>query len=288
MDLTKILSKDAYIVVNKEVIRKVGIDAAMLLSELCREYDYYNSVNKLNDGYFYSTIENILNNIGIKSKKQREIIETLKMIGVISTKLEGLPAKRHFKINERVLMDLVNPIDLNQLNTEKNKLDLSNRTNNIVQDELEILIDNNISNNINNNKEIKNIQQYLYCDKGTVGTISSPKLKDLESLNLDLDTKRMIYFLEKEIYARYLGKDKEKILLLYKWIIERFSVSEGIQKTQLIKQLEVLDNLDREVQINNIKYCIMFGERSLVKDYADSIESHKKYLGKDFLDKVKL
>ena len=110
----------------------------------------------------------------------------------------------------------------------------------------------------------------------------------MESLNLDLDTKRMIYFLEKEIYARYLGKDKEKILLLYKWIIERFSVSEGIQKTQLIKQLEVLDSLDREVQINNIKYCIMFGERSLVKDYADSIESHKKYLGKDFLDKVKL
>ena len=44
----------------------LGLNEAVLLGELCSEYSYWNNIDKLeDDGYFYSTRENIEENTRI-------------------------------------------------------------------------------------------------------------------------------------------------------------------------------------------------------------------------------
>ena len=69
-DLLKLISNENYIIVNRDLIKEIGLDETILLSELCSEQYYWKSKDKLGkDGFFFSTIENIENNIGFKKKK---------------------------------------------------------------------------------------------------------------------------------------------------------------------------------------------------------------------------
>ena len=54
-----ILSNDGYIILNKYVMKALGLHEAILLGELCSEYIYWYKEEKLQDGFFYSTRENI-------------------------------------------------------------------------------------------------------------------------------------------------------------------------------------------------------------------------------------
>ena len=67
--LINLLADNGYILVNKEVIKKLGLHEAILLGELCSEYAYWEKNNKLDNGYFFSTRKNIYDNI--------KMIETL-------------------------------------------------------------------------------------------------------------------------------------------------------------------------------------------------------------------
>lgn len=60
MTLLKLIASDSFITVNKEIIKKVGLEEAIILGELISELDYWTKNNGLTeDGYFFSTIENI-------------------------------------------------------------------------------------------------------------------------------------------------------------------------------------------------------------------------------------
>ena len=51
--LMSLLSNSGYIIVNKEIIRKIGLHEAIILGELCSEYCYWDKANKLDNGYFF-------------------------------------------------------------------------------------------------------------------------------------------------------------------------------------------------------------------------------------------
>ena len=60
MSLLKLIASDSFITVNKELIKKVGLEEAIILGELVSELDYWTKNKGLNEyGYFLSTIENI-------------------------------------------------------------------------------------------------------------------------------------------------------------------------------------------------------------------------------------
>ena len=100
MNIVHLLANDNYIVVNKDLIRLVGLTEAVIFGELASEYVYWEKQGGLDDeGYFYSTIDNIENNTGINEKHQREAIKNLENIGILKSKRKGLPAKRYIKIN---------------------------------------------------------------------------------------------------------------------------------------------------------------------------------------------
>ncbi len=161
MGLVSMIASNNYIVVNKQLARAFGLAEAVLLGELASQMEYWQQRGEVNDGYFYSTIENVKESTTLSDKRQRSALTALKDAGIIDVKLAGMPAKRYIRINENQLA----PILLN--NSGQNgetsfaktaeQVTPKQRTNN-----------NNINNNKNNNnKEIyKDIVDYLNSKTG--------------------------------------------------------------------------------------------------------------------------
>ena len=107
INMIGVLSSDGYIVTNKRLAKLFGLDAAVLLGELCSEYMYYNKYNNLTeDGGFYSTQDNIEYNTTLNSYAQRKALKVLQDNGIITVKKQGLPARNYFYINNDKLINL--------------------------------------------------------------------------------------------------------------------------------------------------------------------------------------
>ena len=150
MGILQLISTSNFITVNKDLIKELGLEEAILLGELASEYDYWNNKNEIEDGYFYSTIENIEEKTTLTAYKQRKCLENLKNKGIIDIQIRGIPAKRYIKINEEKVIEIFNNKLLKNLTTGCKK---------ISQLEVKKLNGNNniINNNINKNiKKKKN------------------------------------------------------------------------------------------------------------------------------------
>ena len=109
MTLLKLIASDSFITVNKELVKKVGLEEAIILGELVSELDYWTKNNGLTeDGYFFSTIENIEEKTTLSGHKQRNAINTLKELGLVDCKVKGLPAKRYIKIFANAILKILN------------------------------------------------------------------------------------------------------------------------------------------------------------------------------------
>lgn len=107
MGILQLLATKNYILVNKKMLKKIGLEETIMLGELCSEYDYWEKSNKVTDGYFFSTIKNVEENTSFGEKKQRRILNRLKEMNIVEIKLMGMPAKRYIKLNEKELLDLL-------------------------------------------------------------------------------------------------------------------------------------------------------------------------------------
>jgi len=109
-----LLGSGSYWTLNKKLHRKLGGDAnlTLFLSDLVSKFLYFKKNNQLDeeDGFF-NTWTNIENDIGLSRYGQGKCIKELSSLGLIETKLKGLPAKLHFYINfERIMEFLDEPV----------------------------------------------------------------------------------------------------------------------------------------------------------------------------------
>lgn len=107
MSIISLIASNNYIVVNKDVMQKLGVYPAVMLGELAGEYNYFYKTGGLVDGMFYSTIENIQNNTTLSRHQQTEAISKLKELGIIDVVVKGIPAKRYFRLNENKLVEML-------------------------------------------------------------------------------------------------------------------------------------------------------------------------------------
>lgn len=105
--IAKLLSTDGFIQVNKTLIKKIGLHEAILVGELCAEYNYWDEQGKLEDGYFYSTRDNIEENTGLSEHYQRKALSHLCELGIILIEKKGLPAKNYYKIDFNNLLSVI-------------------------------------------------------------------------------------------------------------------------------------------------------------------------------------
>lgn len=107
MRILSLIASDSFITVNKTLIKKVGLEEAVLLGELASEFDYWEKREGLTpDGYFFSTVENIEDKTTLSEFKQRKALKKLKELGLIDVKLKGLPPKRYIKLNEQKILEM--------------------------------------------------------------------------------------------------------------------------------------------------------------------------------------
>ena len=96
--LLETLRADAYLAINKNLIKSIGLKEAVLYSDLLSKQKYFEDRDILDKGWFFNTIENIEKDTGLSGFQQRNVISRLIEIGLIDHKLKGMPAKGYFKI----------------------------------------------------------------------------------------------------------------------------------------------------------------------------------------------
>jgi hypothetical protein len=129
-----LLSSSAFIVLNKQLAKQVGLKEAVLLADLISKEEYFISKG-MTDGWFFNTEANIEADTTLNSYHQRKCLKTLRKFKIIETKRMGIPAKQYFKINEEQVMQILN--------------NLSDKKSTTINKNKEIIITNNISNRRN-------------------------------------------------------------------------------------------------------------------------------------------
>ena len=147
-----LLSSTAFIILNKELARQVGLKEAILLADLISKEEYFISKG-MTDGWFFNTEANIEADTTLNPYHQRKCIKTLKTHQIIETKRMGIPAKQYFKINEQQVMQILNNLLVkNSTTINKNKEiriinnTISNRKNDFVFEVLTFDYDESILN----------------------------------------------------------------------------------------------------------------------------------------------
>tara|TARA_R100000734_G_C3270133_1_gene66312 strand:+ start:139 stop:756 length:618 start_codon:yes stop_codon:yes gene_type:complete len=117
-----LLSSSAFIVLNKELARQVGLKEAILLADLISKEEYF-IANGMTDGWFFNTEANIEADTTLNPYHQRKCLKTLKKHNLIEVKRKGIPAKQYFKINEEQVIQILNNLsDKNSTTINKNKI----------------------------------------------------------------------------------------------------------------------------------------------------------------------
>jgi hypothetical protein len=99
--ITDLLRSDGSIIVNKKLIHSLGLNAAIMYSELVSKNEYFKERDQLTeDGFFFNTIDNMRLDTGLGEKPQAIAIKLLVNLKLIQVDKRGLPAKRYFKLNE--------------------------------------------------------------------------------------------------------------------------------------------------------------------------------------------
>lgn len=98
--LYDLLRSDGSIVVNKKLMHGIGLNEAIIYSELLSKYYYFESRGQLQyDNVFFNTIDDLYLSTCISDRGQRTAIKNLVDFGLLATKTRGLPPKRYFKLN---------------------------------------------------------------------------------------------------------------------------------------------------------------------------------------------
>lgn len=208
MDIIELLANDNYIIANKTIAQKLGLEAAIILGELASEYRYWAKRGELTDGYFYSTVENVKENTTLSDKKQRSALTILKNAGIIEVKLMGLPAKRYIKIFPEQVCTITQD-KLSQIGSSSSakmeELDAAKRQTN----------NNNSNSNNNSNKKDIYIQICTHLNE-KAGTAYRPSSKATQShINARLSegfTVEDFYTVIDKKCAEWKGTDMEKYL----------------------------------------------------------------------------
>lgn len=173
MNILSILASDNYIVINRDLLKKYGINVTLMLCELASEYNYFDKNEKLEDGMFYSTIDNISERTGLSKYQQTEALKVLDEVGIVKSVVKGMPAKRYFKIDVEELTKQIANISLSsckeigkqageKLETKNNDIKLINKSNNLKDKESKKEESNNTQNRqVEMSEELKEMQKEI-------------------------------------------------------------------------------------------------------------------------------
>lgn len=251
MLLASLLSSGNFIMANKILIKIVGTDAAIILGELCSEYNYWEQRMELTDNeWFYSTRENIEDNTGLSEYKQRIAINQLIKMKFIEVKRMGIPCKSYYKLNETNILECYTNTQEKLLEVAKDsvvkKLNNKNSKNSNTSSENfkeQVVQDLDINNNNNNNKEYTHEanQNENTDEKIEYATMVKMTKDEYQNLINNYGEKRVKKLIEQlNLYKKATGKKYENdyAAILY-WVVERVKeIDERVKNNQENKRVK--------------------------------------------------
>lgn len=270
MILASLLSSSKYIIVNKDLIKMLGLNEAVILGELCSEYTYWENTNQLDDeGYFYSTRENIDNNTGINAHFQRSAMKNLEGKGILISKKMGIPCKRYYKINENEVIKVLQEAKIiakspvvHEVNDKKETTETSSEATDESQDGQDINgNNNNINNKIINNEEHTHDEPEPIEEKEIYSKlVSMTKSEYLDLLKTygEEITKQLIEQLSLYKQANGVKYDNDYAAII-RWVTTR------------IHEIEKEDAKYREFKNNKSKSKANFCQRDYPSDFFDNL-----------------
>ncbi len=106
----QILNPDNTMSFNRYIAHAIGITETIIYFSLISKMMYHMKNNRLDsDGFFYATVGDIQESTTVKKEKQIAAIKRLVEIGLIETKIAGIPARKYFRIvkNLDLLLQLI-------------------------------------------------------------------------------------------------------------------------------------------------------------------------------------
>lgn len=256
MDVIDFLSNDGYIIVNKKIAKEIGLNEAILLGELCSEYKYWRNQNKLENGWFFSTIENVEENTTLSAYQQRKSLKILEDLKLIEVRLKGTPPVRHIFLN------------VENLNNQmfKNFTFKSEKSESLNVKKVDINNNKNINNNNNNLPFSENKLDVSFFNEDKVDNIIKGNSKNIRDI---ITTIYRNDLLDEEI--------KQLLVQYYKTVKRGFTVDQVIMQ---IKTLQELTNNVKNDMIFSIKNSIersysgfYFNQSNRTKPTNDSAET---------------
>jgi|GEM_PF-1795755 len=104
----ELLRSDGCIIVNKNLAHNIGINEAIIYSELISKHSYYEENKMLTkDGLFYVTVEDLQQSTTLSKYQQSKAIAKLEKKGLLKQQNRGVPQKRYFKLifNQNLLLN---------------------------------------------------------------------------------------------------------------------------------------------------------------------------------------
>lgn len=146
----ELFSSDAYLTLNKKLLKTFGPEKAIFISNLIDKFKYFQKryPHAIIDGWFYRSHKDQINETGLTNYAIQKCKKELQIDGVISIKKQGIPAKEWMKIHFDIVLELTNSL----VQEFKDSLGHNNK---------ELINNKNINNKIPINEKSDKHFQYL-------------------------------------------------------------------------------------------------------------------------------
>ena len=180
MTAKKLLGSSAWVIRSNQIANVFqSNDAAILLGYLCDRDSFYSAKSeekkKKFNGWFFCEATKIQKGTVCSPHIQRKWFKVFEEIGLVQIKLKGVPPKRYFKINEKVLNSLMDSkcqpgehLNVNPVNIQMSTGLTHNSNNRVNKNRVE---DNSSTNivepKINGHSSLKNVDTSKYLKLAT-------------------------------------------------------------------------------------------------------------------------
>jgi len=263
-----------FIAVSKNLIAAIGLNEAIVFSELVSKYNYYEKENMLNNGYMYCTYDDLRISTGLSQTAQTNAIKNLEKLNLIKCTIAGFPKKRYITVLDS---ELSKYLQQGKENKEKlkanirrnqyidiNKMDINTMENNTIDNNT---IDNNISvyrnqyNDVSNqfidiNKMDINKMDINNMDNNTMENNMQYIENDMQYIDIDMPLYRNQY--------RIINNNNNKINN-NKEIIKEINKNNNLISDTKEESNSLLDT--KEKNINN--YSLVIQKDSIIDYYFE-------------------
>ena len=97
--LTDLVRSGGYLIINKSLIKKIGVFPAILLSNYFEKHKYFKEHSPKNEGWFFIHHKKIIDELGIKEYAITQAKKKLIKLELIEIERRGIPSKEWININ---------------------------------------------------------------------------------------------------------------------------------------------------------------------------------------------